>query len=75
MRTIEWSNGIVVTIDQRLLPLEERWIEIRDCAEMASAIKEMKLRGAPLIGVAAAYGLALTAYHSKARRKEDLKKD
>jgi len=72
MRTIEWRNGIVVTIDQRLLPLEERWIEIRDCAEMASAIKEMKLRGAPLIGVAAAYGLALTAYHSKARRKEDL---
>jgi len=39
---------------------------------VASAIKEMKIRGAPLIGVAAAYGLALTAYHSKAKSKKEL---
>lgn len=39
---------------------------------MASAIKDMRIRGAPLIGVAAAYGLALTAYHSKIREKREL---
>ncbi|HIE18803.1 TPA: S-methyl-5-thioribose-1-phosphate isomerase [Candidatus Bathyarchaeota archaeon] len=72
MRTIEWRSGVVVTIDQTVLPVEEKWIKMRSCREVASAIKEMKMRGAPLIGVAAAYGLALTAYHSKAKTKEDL---
>ena len=42
---------------------------------MASAIKEMKLRGAPLIGIAAAYGLALTAFRSKAETREQLLKE
>ncbi|RJS86080.1 S-methyl-5-thioribose-1-phosphate isomerase [Candidatus Bathyarchaeota archaeon] len=72
MRTIEWRSGVVVTLDQTVLPVEEKWIEMRSCREVASAIKEMKMRGAPLIGVAAAYGLALTAYHSKAETEEDL---
>jgi len=72
MRTIEWRDGIVVTIDQTVLPLKEEWIELRSCKEVASAIKEMKMRGAPLIGVAAAYGMALAAYHSKAKTKEEL---
>jgi len=75
MRTIEWRDGVVVTIDQTVLPDKEVWIELRDCKEVASALKEMKMRGAPLIGVAAAYGMALTAYHSKARSWEDLLKD
>jgi len=75
MRTIEWRDGVVVTIDQTVLPDKEVWIELRDCKEVASALKEMKMRGAPLIGVAAAYGMALTAYHSKARSREDLLKD
>jgi len=43
-----------------------------DCRQVASAIKDMRIRGAPLIGVAAAYGLALTAYHSKASNKKEL---
>jgi len=75
MRTIEWKDGVVVTIDQTLLPDEEVWIELKNCEELALALKEMKMRGAPLIGVAAAYGLALTAYHSKSRRREDLMRD
>lgn len=75
MRTIRWENGIVVTIDQRLLPEREVWIEMKSCDEVAEAIREMKVRGAPLIGVTAAYGLALTAYHSKARNKEELVKE
>ncbi len=72
MRTIEWKDGVVVTIDQTALPLKEVWVELKTCQQVASALKEMKIRGAPLIGVAAAYGVALAAYHSKAQNKEDL---
>ncbi|MBT8171894.1 S-methyl-5-thioribose-1-phosphate isomerase [Candidatus Bathyarchaeota archaeon] len=75
MRTIDWKNGEVILVDQTKLPNETVWIKILDHMDMASAIKEMKLRGAPLIGVAAAYGLALTAFHSKADKKMDLLKE
>jgi len=75
MRTIEWRVGVVLTIDQRFLPLREEWIEIRNCMDAASAIKEMKVRGAPLIGVTAAYGLALTAYHSRAKNRDELMRE
>jgi len=75
VRTIEWKDGVVVTIDQTRLPREEILLELTDCIQVASAIKEMKIRGAPLIGVAAAYGLALTAYHSKAEEREGLLKE
>ena len=72
MRTIEWKDGTVVTIDQTKLPNTTKFLSIKNCEELSLAIKEMKLRGAPLIGVAAAYGLALTAYHSKVKEKEEL---
>jgi len=75
MRTIEWKDGVVVIIDQTKLPNEAVWVKIADYKDMASAIKEMKLRGAPLIGVAAAYGLALTAFHSKSKTREELLKE
>jgi methylthioribose-1-phosphate isomerase len=75
MRTIEWKDGIVELIDQTKLPNETVWVKITDYKSMASAIKEMKLRGAPLIGVAAAYGLALTAFNSKAETREELIKE
>ena len=75
MRTIEWTDGIVVTIDQTKLPSEEVFVELKNCGQVASAIKEMKIRGAPLIGVAAAYGLALTAYHSEANDREEFLRD
>jgi len=75
MRTIEWKDGSVITIDQTLLPDQEVWIEMKNCSDVAEAIKEMKIRGAPLIGVAAAYGLALTAYHSKAKNREEFMRE
>jgi methylthioribose-1-phosphate isomerase len=75
MRTIEWKDGVVVTIDQTVLPRKEVWIELRTCQQVASALKEMKIRGAPLIGVAAAYGIALTAHYSKAPKKEDFMRE
>jgi methylthioribose-1-phosphate isomerase len=76
MRSIEWrENGVIVIIDQTKLPNEVVLEELKSSSEMASAIKEMKVRGAPLIGVSAAYGLALTAFHSKAEKREDLMRE
>lgn len=72
MRTIEWRDGTVLTIDQTKLPLKEVYLEMGSAKEVAKAIREMKIRGAPLLGAAAAFGLALTAYHSKAQTKEKL---
>jgi methylthioribose-1-phosphate isomerase len=74
-RTIVWKDGVVVTVDQTQLPNKLVFLELRNCHQVASAIKEMKIRGAPLIGVAAAYALALTAYHSKAKTKSELLKE
>jgi len=74
-RTIEWRNGTVATIDQTKLPHETVVLEMRSCDEVADAIKIMKIRGAPLLGVAAAFALALTAYNSKAKSKEELIKE
>ena len=57
--TIEWDKDKVIMIDQRKLPEEEIYIEARDYNQVAEAIEKMIIRGAPAIGVAAAYGIAL----------------
>jgi methylthioribose-1-phosphate isomerase len=75
VRTIEWKDGVVVTVDQTKLPSELVFLNMEKCSDVSFAIENMKLRGAPLIGVAAAYGLALTAFHSKAKNREDLIKE
>jgi len=67
MRTIEWDNGVVKMIDQRKLPREYVIVQFTDYQEVARAIKEMYIRGAPAIGAAAAFGLALCACGSKAK--------
>jgi len=56
---VEWRNGAVVLLDQRLLPTQEVYRVYRDHREVARAIKDMVVRGAPAIGVAAAMGIAL----------------
>jgi S-methyl-5-thioribose-1-phosphate isomerase len=61
-----------MTIDQTLLPQKVVFLRMTSCQEVVAAIDNMKIRGAPLIGVAAAYGLALTAFHSQAQTKEAL---
>lgn len=66
IRTIEWVDGRVLLIDQTALPLEGRIIECRTADEIAAAITGMAIRGAPAIGVAAAFGLALWAQESSA---------
>lgn len=72
MRTIRLEEGIVITIDQSKLPMKLAFLKLKSYKQVAVAIKEMKVRGAPLIGVAAAFGLALTALHSKTKLKAQL---
>jgi methylthioribose-1-phosphate isomerase len=76
MRTIEWDpKGTVKMIDQRKLPLEFIVVEFDDYHDVAKAIKEMYIRGAPAIGAAAAFGLALAARQSPASDREALLAD
>lgn len=75
MRTIEWKEGKVFLIDQRKLPLKFEIINCSTYQEVAEAIKKMKIRGAPAIGVAAAFGMVLAAYSSKAKNYERFIKD
>jgi len=72
MRTIEWRDGTVVTIDQTKLPNQTVNISMKTCDDVADAIRTMKIRGAPLLGAAAAFALALTAYNSRARSRKEL---
>jgi methylthioribose-1-phosphate isomerase len=72
MRMIKWQNGTVITIDQTKLPLQEVTLEIKTVEQMAEAIKMLRVRGAPLLGAAAGFGVALAAYHSNAKTKENL---
>jgi methylthioribose-1-phosphate isomerase len=65
--TVAWDDGAVVMIDQRRLPGEQVFVRCRQPREVAEAIRNMTIRGAPAIGVAAAFGLALAARGSKAR--------
>ncbi len=58
---VKWSDEGVLMLDQRLLPTEEKWLTLRTYNEVAAGIKDMVVRGAPAIGVSAAYGFALAA--------------
>lgn len=69
MRTIRWEEGTVVTVDQNLLPTRLVFLRLKTCSDVAEAIRGMKIRGAPLIGVAAVFGLALVASKSRTRNR------
>jgi methylthioribose-1-phosphate isomerase len=58
---VKWSDEGVLMLDQRLLPTEEKWLTLRDYNAVADGIRDMVVRGAPAIGVSAAYGMALGA--------------
>ena len=66
VKTIQWKNDRVVMLDQRLLPHKEVYRVCRDYNEVAEAIRNMVIRGAPAIGVAAGMGLALGVQQSSA---------
>jgi methylthioribose-1-phosphate isomerase len=63
IKTIIWKNNTVVLIDQNALPLAERYVACKSYKEVISAIKDLTVRGAPAIGVAAAMAAALGALH------------
>ncbi|MFH1395548.1 MAG: S-methyl-5-thioribose-1-phosphate isomerase [Candidatus Omnitrophota bacterium] len=73
--TIRWKNDNVELIDQRLLPLKEKYVVCRTIKDMWFAIKDMKLRGAPAIGIAGAYGLYLGVRGSKTKNFQIFKKE
>lgn len=56
---VKWSDEGVLMLDQRLLPTEEKWLTLKTYNDVAAGIKDMVVRGAPAIGVSAAYGIAL----------------
>lgn len=70
MRTIQWIDDRLRILDQTRLPREEVYLELQDHQGVAQAIREMRLRGAPAIGVAAAYGIALGAQQIEAQERE-----
>ncbi|PWB53003.1 MAG: S-methyl-5-thioribose-1-phosphate isomerase [Anaerolineales bacterium] len=70
--SIRWVDGMVRMLDQRLLPDEVVYHDYIHCSDIATAIRDMVIRGAPAIGVAAAFGLALTALSSSAKTTSDL---
>lgn len=69
---VEWRGDAVAILDQRLLPHREEVRECRTVAEVAEAIRSLAVRGAPIIGVAAAYGMALAATVSTQARPRRL---
>ena len=61
IRAIRWQGNALHLLDQRLLPNQEEWVELNTWQEVHDAIRDMIVRGAPAIGVTAAYGMALAA--------------
>ena len=71
LKVVVWLGNSVTIIDQTRLPHQEVYLEISDYRDMVSAIKDLKVRGAPAIGIAAGYGVALGAINIKTGSRED----
>lgn len=65
VKPIIYEEGKVLVLDQRLIPYEKKYLELKSYKDVISAIKDMVVRGAPLIGITAAYGMILAAKESK----------
>ncbi len=73
LKPLEWINGNIRFLDQTKLPLEEVYIKTDDVAVVADAIKRLAIRGAPLIGIAAAYGVALASLQLKETTVDEIR--
>ena len=73
--TVKWEGNAVSFIDQRLLPLEETYVRCTDYKQVAEAIETMVVRGAPAIGVSAAYGIALGVQSLKFYELDRIRRD
>jgi len=69
---MEWTGESLILVDQRKLPLEEVYVECEDFMDVARAIKEMIVRGAPAIGATAAFGYVLGVKDSKGSSFEEV---
>ena len=72
LKTVEWVNGRVRMIDQTRLPDRFVYVHLKDYRQVSKAIREMVVRGAPAIGVAAAMGLALAAQANRGKSRDRL---
>jgi methylthioribose-1-phosphate isomerase len=72
---VEWLGNKVRLIDQTRLPREEVYLELDNCDDVAAAIREMKIRGAPAIGIAGAYAVALGALQIESVSADDFLKE
>jgi len=72
LRTVEWKDNSVVMIDQTKLPNTLEYVTYTDYNQVADAIRNLVVRGAPAIGVSGAFGLALAALQSDATEKDEL---
>jgi methylthioribose-1-phosphate isomerase len=72
LRTVEWVNGHVRMIDQTRLPYQFVYVNLKNYREVARAIRDMTVRGAPAIGVAAAMGMALAANANRTKSRKQL---
>ena len=75
LRTVEWKDNKVVMIDQTKLPNQLVYVEFSDYNQVADAIRNLVVRGAPAIGVSGAFGLALAALQSSASTRENFLED
>jgi len=75
LRTVEWKNNSVIMIDQTKLPNELVFVKYTDYNDIAIAIRNLVVRGAPAIGVSGAFGLALAALQSSAETTDGLLSD
>jgi methylthioribose-1-phosphate isomerase len=72
LKTIEWKDNSVIMIDQTKLPNSLEYVTYTDYNDVATAIRNLVVRGAPAIGVSGAFGLALAALQSNAKEKDEL---
>ncbi len=75
LRPIRWKKDALYLLEQRLLPFRETWVKCDTVEKVARAIEDMTVRGAPAIGITAAYGVALAAFRSKSKSPAGFKKE
>lgn len=74
-KTIEWKNNAIIILDQTKLPRKETYVEIRSVRKLAECIRKLAIRGAPALGVAGGYGVALSSLiHKGSKLKKARKK-
>ncbi|WP_455376226.1 S-methyl-5-thioribose-1-phosphate isomerase [Kaarinaea lacus] len=75
IRAVQWQDGVVRLLDQRYLPAKETYLELRSVKDVADAIRDMVVRGAPAIGIAAAYGVVLAIKDHYSANHEDWRQE